>query len=186
VRVDARTGRLAVRPGVRLDLGATAKALCADRAAARAARAACVGVLVSLGGDIAVAGEVPEGGWRVRVTDRADSRPDGLEPGQTVTVRTGGMATSGTSARRWARAGATVHHLIDPRSGPPAAERWRTVTVAAPSCVAANVASTAAIILGDDAVAWLEEWGHDARLVAPSGEVTRTGAWPTELVEVVV
>lgn len=181
VRADRRTGRVSVPAGVRLDLGATAKALCADRAAARAARATGTGVLVSMGGDIAVAGRSPGGGWVIRVTDRADADPGSPAPGQTVTIRTGGLATSGTAARRWARAGATMHHLVDPRTGRPAAEAWRTVTVAAPTCVAANTASTAAVILGPAAPAWLEAGGMDARLVAPDGEVVRTGDWPADL-----
>ena len=49
--------------------GATAKALAADRIAARAADAAGCGVLVSLGGDVAIAGEPPGEGWQVGVAD---------------------------------------------------------------------------------------------------------------------
>ncbi len=180
VQVDRRARRVNVPPRVRLDLGATAKALCSDRAAARAAAATGSGVLVSLGGDIAVCGPCPDQGWVIRVTDRADTVPDTPVPGQTVTIRSGGLATSGTSARRWTRAGTEVHHVVDPRTGQPAAEAWRTVSVAAPSCVAANVASTAAIILGPDAPGWLSGRGYDARLVSPSGHVVRTGGWPAD------
>ena len=188
VRVDRAARRVTVPARVRLDLGATAKALCADRAAAHAARLTGTGVLVSLGGDIAVAGPAPEGGWAVRVTDRSDADPAGPEAptsgritaAQTVSISTGGLATSGTAARRWARAGAVVHHLVDPRTGRPAAEAWRTVSVAAPSCVAANTASTAAMILGAEAPDWLRRHGHDARLVTPAGDVVRTGGWPAD------
>lgn len=180
-RVTAsRSGRRVTVPaGVRLDLGATAKALCADRAAAAAARSAGTGVLVSLGGDIAVAGAAPAGGWVVRVTDRSDTPPDRTDrAGQTVAITTGGLATSGTSARRWSRAGAELHHLVDPRSGLPAGEVWRTVSVAAPTCVAANTASMAAVILGAEAPAWLHDGGYDARLVGTDGSVIRIGDWP--------
>jgi thiamine biosynthesis lipoprotein len=180
VRVDQQHGRVYVPAKVRLDLGATAKALCADRAAARAAAATGTGVLVSLGGDIAVAGRPPEDGWIVRVTDRCDQPADVPEAGQTVAIRTGGLATSGTAVRRWARAGAVMHHLVDPRTGRPAHETWRTVSVAAPTCVAANTASTAAMILGPTAAAWLQERSFDARLVTPDGDVVRTGDWPAD------
>ena len=187
VRVDRAARRVTVPARVRLDLGATAKALCADRAAAHAARLTGTGVLVSLGGDIAVAGPAPDGGWVVRVTDRSDADPVGLGPGygpdlsgQTVSISVGGLATSGTAARRWARSGAVVHHLVDPRTGRPAAEAWRTVSVAAPSCVAANTASTAAMILGAEAPDWLRRHGHDARLVTPDGDVVRAGGWPAD------
>ena len=183
VNVDRAARRVTVPARVRLDLGATAKALCADRAAAHAARLTGTGVLISLGGDIAVAGPAPAGGWVVRVTDRSDADPAGpgtREPGQTVSISVGGLATSGTAARRWARAGAVVHHLVDPRTGRPAAETWRTVSVAAPSCVAANTASTAAMILGAEAPDWLRRHGHDSRLVSPAGDVVRTGGWPAD------
>lgn len=180
VRVDRTAGRIDVPSGVKLDLGATAKALCADRAAAAAASLAGSGVLVSLGGDIAVAGPPPPGGWVVRVTERADSAPAAEAPGQTVAIRAGGLATSGTAARRWARAGAVMHHLVDPRTGQPAGDAWRTISVAAPSCVAANTASTAAMVLGGEAPAWLTSRGCDARLVGPDGRVTVTGGWPRQ------
>ena len=69
VELDEESGLLSLPAGTRLDLGATAKAWAADRSAARIATELGCGVLVNLGGDIAVAGTVPDGGWRVRVQD---------------------------------------------------------------------------------------------------------------------
>ncbi len=169
--------------GVALDVGATAKALAADRAARRIAEALRCGVLVSLGGDLAVAGEAPPGGWRVLVGDdhtRPDSDTaadhDGLRG---VTVVSGGVATSGTVRRRWRRGGAVVHHIVDPRTGASAAPCWRTVSVAAGSCVDANTASTAAVVLGAAAPGWLAERGLPARLVTEDGRARVVGGWPT-------
>jgi thiamine biosynthesis lipoprotein len=177
VEFDAATRRVRVPHGVQLDLGATAKALAADRAAAAALLAGdAEGALVNLGGDIATAGVPPAGGWRIRVTDRHDAAPD--EPGQVVTMAGGGLATSSVTARRWRRRGGMAHHIIDPRSGRPAVERWRTVSVAAATCVDANIASTAAIVLGEDAVPWLEDAGMPARLVGTDGRPRFTGGWP--------
>jgi thiamine biosynthesis lipoprotein ApbE len=181
IRLDPRRRSVTVPSGVRVDLGATAKAGCADRAAASASEAAGCGVLVSIGGDLAVAGTPPEDDWKVRVADRHDAHPD--EPGVTVAISSGGLATSGTSARRWQRGGRLLHHVIDPSTGAPAEPVWRTVTVAACSCLAANVASTAAIILGPGAPAWLAERGHHARLVAEGGEVVRVGRWPIDALD---
>jgi thiamine biosynthesis lipoprotein len=73
-----------------------------------------------------------------------------------------------------------AHHVVDPRTGRPAAEVWRTVTVAAASCVEANTASTAAIVFGEDAPRRLREQGVSARLVRPDGRVVLTGAWPAQ------
>ena len=167
---------LGLPAGVRLDLGATAKGLGSDRAAAAAYRASGRGgMLVSLGGDIAVAGQPPVGGWPVAVADSSDGRG---APGQVVRLTTGALATSSVTGRRWQRDGRPVHHIVDPRTGWPAAGPWRTVSVAASSCAEANAASTAAIVAGPDAEAWLAGTGLPSRLVAHDGAVRLLGGWP--------
>jgi FAD:protein FMN transferase len=167
---------LGLPAGVRLDLGATAKGLGSDRAAAAAYRACGRGgMLVSLGGDIAVAGQPPVGGWPVAVADSSDGRG---APGQVVRLTTGALATSSVTGRRWQRAGVPVHHIVDPRTGWPAAGPWRTVSVAAASCAEANAAATAAIVAGPGAQAWLAGTGLPSRLVAHDGAVRLLGGWP--------
>lgn len=172
---DADHRLLLVPHGVWLDLGATAKALAADRIAGRAAVAAGCGVLVALGGDVAIGGSPPDGGWQVGVGDDHTAGPD-----VTVSLTEGGLATSGTTRRRWRRGGWTVHHIVDPRTGDVPASCWRTASVAAASCVAANTASTAAVVMGPAAVAWLSDCGLSARLVAEDGVVTEVAGWPAE------
>jgi FAD:protein FMN transferase len=178
VDLDEACSLVQVPEGVELDLGATAKALAADRAAAAAAEAASCGVLVSLGGDIAIAGEPPRGAWPVRIADDHRASLDG--PGPVVALAVGGLATSGTAVRRWRAGEAELHHVLDPRTGRPAKTPWRTATVAAATCVHANTASTAALVLGDDAPAWLEERGLPARLVPREGAVVAVAGWPEE------
>lgn len=174
VRVDRRAGTIRVPSGGELDLGAVAKAFAADRIAARVRAATGSGVLVSLGGDVAVAG-APDGGWPVLVTD--DHR--GVDcTGQTVAVADGGLATSSTTVRRWRAGEREMHHVVDPVRGVPAVEHWRTVSVAAATCVDANAAATAAIVIGPGAPAWLEGLGLAARLVRPDGRVVTTSRWP--------
>lgn len=181
VELDCATRSLRMPSGTRLDLGATAKAWAADRAASRIAARMHCGVLVSLGGDIATAGPAPEGGWRVRVQDVTDDpgRPP-IGKAQTITLRSGGLATSSVTARRWERGGAVLHHIVDPRNGLPAPTVWRTVSVAADTCVAANTASTAAIIRGKQAINTLTRDHVPARLVDSDGAVSTTGGWPPE------
>ena len=175
IDVDRAARCVRIPPGAALDFGASAKAWCADRAAARAAARTACGVLVSLGGDIAVAGASPGEGWPVAIGD--DHRTPLDDGGPVVAIRAGGLATSGTAARRWVRGGATYHHIIDPTTGAPADSPWRTVTVAARTCLEANAAATAAIVLGAGAVPWLERAGLPARLVALDGGVTTLGGW---------
>jgi thiamine biosynthesis lipoprotein len=178
VELDDARSIVRVPAGIDLDYGATAKALAADIAASDAAAAGRGGVLVSIGGDIAIAGAAPAEGWPVRVAD--DHAGGAGQPGQTITLRSGGLATSSTTARRWRRGDREVHHILDPSSGRPAAEHWRTVSVAAACCVDANIAATAAIVRGARAEHWLEELGLPARLVALDGAVTLTGGWPAQ------
>jgi len=178
VLLDAERGAVLLPRGIELDLGATAKALAADRAARAISAMVDCGVLVSLGGDIAVAGEPPAGGWRVAVGD--SHRTAVADPQAVVTVRTGGLATSSTTQRTWLREGVPQHHIVDPRTGLAAEVVWRTATVAAATCVDANTAATAAIVLGHGAPDWLVERGLPARLVAASGEVLVFGGWPAD------
>ncbi len=178
VELDREQGTIRVPRGVSLDLGATAKALAADRAAARVAQELGCGVLVSLGGDLATAGHAPHGGWEIRVTDDHRSSPDA--PGQTITISSGGLATSSTTVRRWSHAGHTMHHLIDPATQVPAISPWRTVSVAAADCTQANIAATAAIIQGAPALGWLDELGLAARLQCTDGRVATVAGWPSE------
>jgi thiamine biosynthesis lipoprotein len=166
--------------GVRLDLGATAKGLGSDRAvrAAMAANHQHGGVLVSLGGDIAVDGQPPYGGWPVLVADSPE--PSDEARTQEVRLVSGAVATSSTTCRQWQRAGHTVHHIVDPHTGLSAGGPWRTVSVAARTCADANAAATAAVVAGNRAVAWLEEARVPARLVSHSGEVSYVGGWPEQ------
>ncbi len=173
------TGRLLDLPkGVSLDLGATAKGLGSDRCvrAAFAATGSTGGVLVSLGGDIAVAGRAPTDGWPVVVIE--DPHQPDRSPGQIVRIREGGVATSSVTCRRWRRGGRELHHIVDPRTGLPAEGPWRTATVAARTCVAANAASTAAIAGGVAGERWLRQVGLPARLVANDGTAHLLGSWP--------
>ena len=177
VHLDGRS--LTMPAGVQLDLGATAKAWAADRSAARIATSTGRGVLVSLGGDIAVAGPAPDGGWRIRVQDVTGAPGDPpAGPYALIAIRDGGLATSSTAARRWQRGGDVLHHILDPRTGLPAEPVWRTVSVAAGSCADANAASTAAVIRGRRALGWLAQLGLPARLVDATGVVFTVAGWP--------
>jgi thiamine biosynthesis lipoprotein ApbE len=158
--------------GVALDLGASGKAWAADKAATAVADGLGVSVVVDCGGDIAVRGAAPEGGWPIRVAEDVDSAV-----WQDISVFDGGLATSGTTARRWRRGGIDLHHIIDPSTGLPVRTPWAMVSVAAASCVEANAAATAALIMGERAPAWLDERKLPARLVDVTGGVCYAGGW---------
>jgi thiamine biosynthesis lipoprotein len=176
VLVDWERGAVRVPHGVELNFDATGKALAADRAAKSAHAHTGVGVLVNLGGDLALAGNPPQEGWAVRVTDDHAASFDA--PGETISLSSGALATSSTTVREWDSERGRLHHIFDPATGHPVSVVWRTVSVAAASCVDANTASTAAIVRGDRAPAWLESLGLPARLVGVAGNVVRVGGWP--------
>jgi FAD:protein FMN transferase len=177
VRLDRRSRTVRLPRGVELDLGATAKALTSDMAAAAGSKAiGGAGVLVSLGGDIAVAGDAPIQGWSVQTSD--DSAAPIEESEEAISITSGGVATSSTTVRRWTRGGVVLHHIIDPTTGLPADSCWRTVSVVAATCVDANIASTAAIVMGWNAISWLEARRLPARLVDLEGDVHRVAGWP--------
>jgi thiamine biosynthesis lipoprotein len=172
VQLDGR--RLSAPPGVGLDLGATAKAWTADRAAADVATQLGVGVLVSLGGDLATAGPNPDG-WRILVQDRPG------DPARTVAIPAGAaLATSSTTGRGWQLGRDVLHHILDPRTGLPARTPWRTASVAAFSCVRANACTTAALVRGERAHSWLTSLGLPARLISQDGTVLTVAGWPPE------
>jgi thiamine biosynthesis lipoprotein len=118
-------------------------------------------------------------GWVCAGGDIATNVPleVGLPGGGSVQLTHGGLATSSVARRTWTRAGVSQHHLIDPASGRPAVTPWQDVTVAARSCLAADVAAKAALLLGERGPSWLDARGLAGRFVAGGGEVTCSDAW---------
>jgi len=115
-------------------------------------------------------------GWVSAGGDIATSVPlvVGLPAGGAVTLDRGGLATSSVSRRRW---GDGQHHLIDPATGAPSASPWRDVSVAAATCVGADVAAKAALLLGAAGPSWLDRRGLAGRFVDHAGEVTVNHTW---------
>lgn len=167
VRLDRSFGRVGVTAGTRLDLGAIAKAYSVDEAVRRIGTQARGPVLVSIGGDLAVH-RAPDEGWTVAVSETAH------DAAEVVTIDTGALATSSTRGRRWGGG----HHIIDPRTGRPAAGRVRTVSVWAPTAVEANLLSTWCLVDADEAARALEADGRPARLVTADAVVERRHGWP--------
>jgi FAD:protein FMN transferase len=176
VQLNAADRTVRIPRGVRLDLGSTAKALAADRAAARVAGVIGAGALVSLGGDVAVAGTAPVDGWPIGIARESDT-PAALVD-QVVAITHGGLASSATSARAWHAGGRAVHHIVDPSTGDCAEPYWALVSAAGASCVEANLVTTAAIVWGGQALDRLAGFEQSVRLVRADGEVFSVNGWP--------
>jgi thiamine biosynthesis lipoprotein len=171
VQLNRRLGLVGVPQGAALDLGATAKAWTADRAALVLSKRHGCAVLVEIGGDLRAAG-APAEPWVIEVAEREG------DPGVPVTLSHGGLTTSTTTARSWSTPTGQAHHVIDPRTGQPAEGPWRTASVWAPTAVRANTFSTAIVATGEAALGRLTLAGHPARLVADDGEITELAGWP--------
>jgi FAD:protein FMN transferase len=118
-------------------------------------------------------------GWVAAGGDVATTAPVvvGLPEGGTVTLDAGGLATSSVAKRTWLAGGERQHHLIDPATGAPARTPWRDVTVAAGSCLAADVAAKAALLLGHAGPSWLDRRDLAGRFVAHDGRVLVNEHW---------
>jgi thiamine biosynthesis lipoprotein len=175
VRVDARAGTVALPPGARLDLGGLAKGMAVDAAAAALRSSGVVAGMVSAGGDMAVWGHAPgDAHWLVAI-----DAPPGAPPVPPVPLRRGALATSGVGRRRWRRGGEPMHHTLDPRTGLPARTDLWSVSVVARHCRRAEVAATAALVLGAArGRAWLAGRGLDALLIPQAGPPVVVGGWP--------
>jgi thiamine biosynthesis lipoprotein len=129
--LDAATRSAALAPGAALDLGGIAKGALADLLIAELGDDA----VCNLGGDVRVRGAGPEGdGWHIGLCDRS-----------AVAITDGAVCTSGTSRRRW---GQSMHHLIDPRTGIPAATDLAEVSVVTDSALRGEVYAKCAMLLG--------------------------------------
>ena len=174
IHLDRSQHRVSLDPGCQIDLGASAKALVADRVADEVAVHG--GVVVEIGGDVAARGASNDGPWVIAVSDSLDIT--GREP--RIAVGDVGVATSSLSTRTW-RAGETIaNHVIDPRTGSFAEGPYAAATVSANSCVTANAFATAALLWGEDAGYHIAQSGWSARLVRHDGSVEFVGGWPPD------
>lgn len=173
VRLDG--GTLTAPASLQFDLGATAKAWAADRCATDIAGHTGLGVLVNLGGDLATAGPCPDGGWQIRVRD-ADGEPEDLV---SLSGRAG-LATSSALHRRATVDGVSHCHVLDPATGRPTTGGLRSVSVAAPDCLTANVWSTALLAATGRVTPLLAATGLPVRTVDAAGAVHRQGGWPDD------
>ncbi len=172
INYDRRRGLIELRDGVRLDFGGIGKGFAVDYVL-RTLPPVKGGVLVNAGGDLAVVGPAPDGGWICDVGTTLDSKVE-----ETVILHEGAIATSGLGRRQWQRDGQQLHHLIDPRTGEPGKSPWRIVSVGARSCVAAEVAAKVAWLRGETGPSWLRLIGLSGRFAGQDGRIVKVGRWP--------
>ena len=174
--------QLLLPAGLKLDLGGIAKGYIAQAAVDHLR--SWGPALVDAGGDL-VAGDAPPGypGWPVAVAAPSPLVQDDRMDVAQLWLVNAALATSGIDYRQWQAQGRTMHHIIDPRTGEPAATDLLSATVLASTAAQAEGWAKAAIILGSaNAVEALEQRGYAALFVRRDGELLTTPLaqqWPT-------
>lgn len=143
IEVDPSVDLVRLPVGVAIDPGGIGKGLAADLVATAAVDLGADAAMVSLGGDLRVAGSPPAHGWEIELDHH-------VAPPARVNLLGGAVATSSTLRRRWATDSGPAHHVIDPRTGRPS-----TGAVVACSVVAAEAWWAEAV-----ATALLVGWGE--------------------------
>jgi thiamine biosynthesis lipoprotein len=176
--VDPEASTVRLAPGLFIDAGGIGKGLAADLTVASALRAGATGAMTGIGGDIAMGGRPPEGGWVVHIEHPHAGRGNVA----TITVTGGGVATSSIRSRRWWHEGAEQHHVIDPWSSAPSTTDLSSVTVVARSGWLAEAHATAALLAGSaGAIDYAGRHDLSALAVANDGRILATADLEVDL-----
>lgn len=172
VEVNEARRHVRLPAGVGLDFGGIVKGMAVDAALDLLEEQHMAPAMVNAGGDLAVRGLPPESSfWPIAVP--------GKDEGWVIGLERGAVATSGVARRRWMQGDQQRHHLIDPRTGEPAASSLWSVTSLAGACAQAEVAAKTTLILGrEQGARFIEEARLGALMIADSGEWSAAGAWP--------
>lgn len=170
IHVDRGRRVVALPPGTGLDPGGLGKGLAADIVTSELLEAGAAAALVEIGGDVAVAGDPPEGAWPIALGDSAR--------GGVLVVRRGGVATSTIARRRWTHGGTARHHLLDPATRQPTDGSVVTATVVAGTAAWAETFTKVAFVDGaETAIATYANTGLAASVTTSAGAVLDTPAW---------
>ena len=141
-----RSSARKLHPSLEIDLSAVAKGFGVDQAAAALEALGHVDYLIEVGGELRVRGVRPDGGnWRVGI-ERPTSQGRSLHA--VVELEGMAMATSGDYRNFREQDGARITHIIDPRTGRPAANRVASVSVVHERAAVADAWATALTVLG--------------------------------------
>lgn len=171
-RIVVRGRDVTIPPQMKLDLAGVAKGWIAEQLVALFTQPGG-SLLAQIGGDVSVSAPSDTVPWCIAVDHPLQSTSCG-----NIALFEGTVATSSTYERRWQRAGQTIHHIIDPRSGMPAQSDVLTASVIATQAIYAEAAAKIIVVLGSAAgLAWVSRYALPALIIDQSGNVRTNDAW---------
>lgn len=151
-KVSWHTPDLSLPQGMEIDLGGIGKEYAVDKAGLLAAEATDRPVLINFGGDLfATKAPHERESWQVGIESIGGSDKTAV-----ITIKSGGIATSGDAKRFLQCDGKRYSHVLNPKTGRSVEQAPQSVTVAAPSCIEAGFLSTLAMLHGKHAKEFLQ------------------------------
>ena len=144
---------LTLPEGMEVDLGGIGKEYAVDAVFGLLGALTAAPLLVNFGGDLRCRGPRSGGeAWLIGI-ENPDAEGDAL---QMLSLKDGGVATSGDARRFLLKDGVRYGHILNPKTGWPVSGAPRSVTVAAGTCTEAGMLSTLAMLAGPEAESFLE------------------------------
>jgi thiamine biosynthesis lipoprotein len=188
---DLRVSPPAVRKriaGAKLDFNAIAEGYAVDAIAALLEQGGVKNYLVEIGGEVRAKGQHAEGrGWRVGIERPADTALAASKIQTILSLDNAALATSGSYRNYRIEEGKPLSHILNPRTGYPAASFLLSVSVVADDATTADAYATAFMVMGpDEALRFVEARENlEAYFIAkdPSGNIIerRSSGFPKAL-----
>ncbi len=175
VKIDKTAGKISLKAGQKLDLGAVGKGAACDKAYEALASHDCSAV-VTVGGSVLLYGKAPDGSWTVGIRDPFKTANDYFAVLRFSSVNADTpvfLSTSGNYEKTFEEDGKKYHHILDPETGFPVENGLAAVTVKAGTGLEADALSTAAFVCGlnGKALDMLKSFNAEAVFVFEDGRV---------------
>lgn len=146
VKINSENKIISLEEGVSLDLDGIAKGYSADAAAESALQTGAQCAMVNVGGDIALKSAPSCPSWNIGISNPIDPKGRYM---LSVSIRSGGIATSGPAQRYWVINHRKFPRILNPQTLLPPSQFPLSATAFAPTAAEADAWATAAVILGE-------------------------------------
>ena len=176
-RIDKVAGRVRRTSSNPLSLNAIAKGVILDKVAAKVLNSSTniKGLMLNIGGDIRVAGEITV---NVEIANPGHDAI-GSTNLSSIILKKGAVATSGSTERYYDVAGRSFSHIIDPRSGQPVDETISATVLAQDARTADVVATICGVLSTAESIRFVNSIsGVECLIKTATGIVATSTNWP--------